>query len=142
MTTRLEKFYKDEVVPKLMKQFGYDNVMQVPRITKIALNMFSGGALHRFSLFALNVVPYISASIIVQLMGQIYGPWKAMRNEGESGRRKLTQYSRIGAVFLAVVQSYGIATALQAQGAAYDQGIGFVLTAMAGTKQAAAVQLV
>ena len=47
-------------------------------------NMFSGGALHRFSLFALNVVPYISASIVVQLMGQIYGPWKAMKNEGES----------------------------------------------------------
>ena len=61
-------------------------------------NMFSGGALHRFSLFALNVVPYISASIIVQLMGQIYGPWKAMKNEGEAGRRKLTQYSRFGAV--------------------------------------------
>jgi preprotein translocase subunit SecY len=92
--------------------------------------MFSGGALHRFSLFALNVVPYISASIIVQLMGQIYGPWKAMRNEGESGRRKLTQYSRYGAVFLAVVQSYGIATALQKQGATYDQGVGFVLTAV------------
>ena len=93
-------------------------------------NMFSGGALHRFSLFALNVVPYISASIIVQLMGQIYGPWKAMRNEGESGRRKLTQYSRMGAVFLAVVQSFGIASALQKQGVAYDQGIGFVLTAV------------
>ena len=93
-------------------------------------NMFSGGALHRFSLFALNVVPYISASIIVQLMGQIYGPWKAMRNEGESGRRKLTQYSRMGAVVLAVVQSFGIATALQKQGVAYDQGIGFVLTAV------------
>jgi preprotein translocase subunit SecY len=93
-------------------------------------NMFSGGALHRFSLFALNVVPYISASIIVQLMGQIYGPWKAMRNEGESGRRKLTQYSRYFAVVLAVVQSFGIATALQKQGATYDQGVGFVLTAV------------
>jgi len=106
-------------------------VMQQQQGTIVDMfNMFSGGALHRFSLFTLNVVPYISASIIIQLMGQIYGPWKAMRNEGESGRRKLTQYSRIGAVFLAVVQSYGIATALQAQGAAYDQGIGFVLTAM------------
>ncbi|KFN44311.1 preprotein translocase subunit SecY [Arenimonas oryziterrae] len=92
-------------------------------------NMFSGGALHRFSLFALNVVPYISASIIIQLMGQIYGPWKALRSEGESGRRKLTQYSRYFAVVLAVVQSFGIATALQKQGVAYDQGIGFVLTA-------------
>jgi preprotein translocase subunit SecY len=92
-------------------------------------NMFSGGALHRFSLFALNVVPYISASIIVQLTGQIYGPWKALRNEGESGRRKLTQYSRYGAVALAIVQAFGIASALQKQGVAYDQGIGFILTA-------------
>ena len=92
-------------------------------------NMFSGGALHRFSLFALNVVPYISASIIVQLTGQIYGPWKALRNEGESGRRKLTQYSRYGAVVLAIVQAFGIASALQKQGVAYDQGIGFILTA-------------
>ncbi len=92
-------------------------------------NMFSGGALHRFSLFALNVVPYISASIIVQLMGQIYGPWKALKNEGEGGRRKLTQYSRYGAVGLAIVQSFGIASALQKQGVAYDQGIGFILTA-------------
>jgi preprotein translocase subunit SecY len=106
-------------------------VMQQQQGTIVDMfNMFSGGALQRFSLFTLNVVPYISASIIVQLMGQIYGPWKAMRSEGESGRRKLTQYSRVGAVFLAIVQSYGIATALQAQGVAYDQGIGFVLTAM------------
>src|SRR5207342_1481944 len=71
----------------------------------------------------------ISASIIVQLMGQIYGPWKALRNEGESGRRKLTQYSRMFAVVLAVIQSVGIASALQKQGVSYDQGIGFVLTA-------------
>jgi preprotein translocase subunit SecY len=92
-------------------------------------NMFSGGALHRFSLFALNVVPYISASIVVQLMGQIYGPWKAMKNEGEAGRRKLTQYSRMGAVFLAVVQSFFLARGLQSQGVAYDQGPGFLLTA-------------
>ena len=80
-------------------------------------NMFSGGALNRFSLFALNVIPYISASIIVQLMGQIYEPWKAMKKEGESGRRKLTQYSRIGAVVLAIVQAGSIAAALQGQSA-------------------------
>ena len=73
-------------------------------------NMFSGGALNRFSLFALNVIPYISSSIIVQLMGQIYEPWKAMKKEGESGRRKLTQYSRIGAVFLAIIQAGSIAS--------------------------------
>jgi len=92
-------------------------------------NMFSGGALHRFSLFALNVVPYISASIVIQLMGQIYGPWKAMKNEGEAGRRKLTQYSRMGAVFLAVIQSFFLARGLQSQGVAYDTGPGFLLTA-------------
>jgi preprotein translocase subunit SecY len=92
-------------------------------------NMFSGGALSRFSLFALNVVPYISASIVVQLMGQIYGPWKAMKNEGEAGRRKLTQYSRLGAVFLAVIQSFFLARGLQSQGVAYDTGPGFLLTA-------------
>ncbi len=93
-------------------------------------NMFSGGALSRFSLLALNVIPYISASIIVQLMGQIYGPWKAMKNEGESGRRTLTQYSRVFAVVLAVMQSFGIASALQTQGVAYNPGIGFIFTAV------------
>ena len=94
-------------------------------------NMFSGGALHRFSLFALNVIPYISASIIVQLMGQIYEPWKAMKKEGESGRRKLTQYSRVFAVVLAVVQAGSIASALQSQpGVVYAPGPGFILTAI------------
>jgi preprotein translocase subunit SecY len=94
-------------------------------------NMFSGGALNRFSLFALNVIPYISASIIVQLMGQVYEPWKAMKKEGEAGRRKLTQYSRYGAVVLAVVQAGSIASALQNQaGVVYEPGPGFVLTAI------------
>jgi preprotein translocase subunit SecY len=99
-------------------------------------NMFSGGALSRFSLFALNVVPYISASIVVQLMTQILPSWKAMSKEGESGRRKITQYSRYGAVFLAVFQAAGIAIALQGQGASggipvvYNPGPGFVMTAV------------
>ena len=99
-------------------------------------NMFSGGALSRFSLFALNVVPYISASIVVQLMTQILPSWKAMSKEGESGRRKITQYSRFGAVFLAIFQAAGIAIALQGQGAGsglpvvYNPGPGFVLTAV------------
>ena len=92
-------------------------------------NMFSGGALSRFSLFALNVVPYISASIIVQLMGQIYGPWKAMKNEGEAGRRKLTQYSRLGAVFLAVIQSFFHGARPAVAGRPFDTGPGFLLTA-------------
>ena len=99
-------------------------------------NMFSGGALHRFSLFALNVVPYISASIIVQLLVQILPSLKAIQKEGESGRRKITQWSRIGAIPLAVFQAAGIATALQHSGAqngipvVYAPGMGFVLTAV------------
>ncbi len=99
-------------------------------------NMFSGGALSRFSLFALNVVPYISASIVVQLMTQILPSLKALSKEGESGRRKITQYSRIGAVGLAIFQAAGIAIALQGSGASngipvvYNPGPGFVLTAV------------
>jgi preprotein translocase subunit SecY len=99
-------------------------------------NMFSGGALARFSLFALNVMPYISASIVMQLMVQILPSLKALQKEGESGRRKITQYSRVGSVFLAVFQAAGIAIALQGQGASggvpvvYNPGIGFVVTAV------------
>ncbi len=99
-------------------------------------NMFSGGALSRFSILALNVVPYISASIVMQLMVQILPSLKAMQKEGESGRRKITQYSRVGAVGLAIFQSAGIAVALQSQGASnglavvYNPGPGFVMTAV------------
>jgi len=98
-------------------------------------NMFSGGALSRFSIFALNVIPYISAAIIVQLLGQVYEPWKALKKEGEAGRRKLTQYSRYGAVFLAIIQAASIATALQGQTAGgapvvFNPGFGFVFTAI------------
>jgi preprotein translocase subunit SecY len=99
-------------------------------------NMFSGGALSRFSLFALNVVPYISASIIVQLLVQIVPSLKAIQKEGESGRRRITQWSRIGAIPLAVFQAAGIAMALQSSGASngipvvYTPGTGFVLTAI------------
>ena len=99
-------------------------------------NMFSGGALERFSLFALNVMPYISASIVMQLLVQVVPSLKAMQKEGESGRRKVTQFSRVGSVFLAIFQSAGIAIALQSQGAGsglpvvYNPGPGFVLTAV------------
>ena len=99
-------------------------------------NMFSGGALERFSLLALNVMPYISASIIVQLLVQIVPSLKAIQKEGESGRRKINQWSRMGAIPLAVFQAWGIATALQAGGASqgipvvYNPGPGFVLTAV------------
>ena len=99
-------------------------------------NMFSGGALSRFSLFALNVIPYISASIVMQLMVQVLPSLKAMQKEGESGRRKITQWSRLGAIPLAIFQSAGIAIALQSSGASngipvvYAPGMGFVLTAV------------
>ncbi|WP_202840583.1 preprotein translocase subunit SecY [Luteimonas saliphila] len=99
-------------------------------------NMFSGGALERFSLFALNVIPYISASIVMQLMVQIVPSLKAIQKEGESGRRRITQWSRIGAIPLAIFQSAGIAVALQSQGAGtgipvvYAPGPGFVVTAI------------
>ena len=99
-------------------------------------NMFSGGALHRFSIFALNVMPYISASIVMQLAVHIFPSLKVIQKEGESGRRKITQYSRIGAVLLAVVQGGSIAVALQNQVApggmpvVYSPGMGFVLTAV------------
>ncbi|MHC9084715.1 preprotein translocase subunit SecY [Luteimonas sp. RIT-PG2_3] len=99
-------------------------------------NMFSGGALERFSLFALNVVPYISASIVMQLLVQVVPSLKAIQKEGESGRRRITQWSRIGAIPLAIFQSAGIAMALQSQGASnglpvvYSPGMGFVLTAV------------
>jgi preprotein translocase subunit SecY len=78
-------------------------------------NMFSGGALSRFSIFALVIMPYISASIIMQL-GTVAIPFlESLKKEGESGRRKITQYTRYGTVALALVQSYGISIALQSQ---------------------------
>lgn len=78
-------------------------------------NMFSGGALGRFSLFALGVMPYISASIILQLMTTAVPQLQQMRKEGESGRRKITQYTRYLTVVLAAFQAVGISLALQAQ---------------------------
>ena len=70
-------------------------------------NMFSGGALQRFSIFALNVMPYITASIIVQMASMVYPPWAQIRKDGESGRRKLMQYTRYGTVFLSAFQGCG-----------------------------------
>jgi preprotein translocase subunit SecY len=79
-------------------------------------NMFSGGALQRFSIFALNVMPYITASIIVQMASMVYPPWNQIRKEGESGRRKLMQYTRYGTVGLAAFQGFGAALAIQNAG--------------------------
>lgn len=78
-------------------------------------NMFSGGALSRLSLFALGIMPYISASIIMQLMTVVVPSFEQMKKEGESGRRKISQYTRYGAVVLASFQAIGISVALQNQ---------------------------
>jgi preprotein translocase subunit SecY len=76
-------------------------------------NMFSGGALSRFSIFALGIMPYISASIIMQLMSYVVPSMEALKKEGEAGRRKITQYTRYGTLGLAIFQSMGIAIALE-----------------------------
>ena len=80
-------------------------------------NMFSGGALGRFSIFALGIMPYISAAIIMQLMSHAVPQLQQLRKEGESGRRKITQYTRYFTVVLALFQSFGVAAALQSQSA-------------------------
>ena len=92
-------------------------------------NMFSGGALSRLSIFALGVMPYISASIIVQMAGMVIPQLSQLRKEGESGRRKLTQYTRFGTVGLALVQSIGASVALQNQSVVINPGPSFVFTA-------------
>ena len=78
------------------------------------LSMFTGGALSRMGIFALGIMPYISASIIVQLMGAMYEPWKQLKKEGEQGRKKLNQYTRYGTVVLATFQAYALAASLEA----------------------------
>ncbi len=79
------------------------------------MNMFSGGAVGRMAIFALNLMPYISASIIIQLMGSVYQPWEKLRKEGgEAGRKQLNQYTRYLTVVLGLVQSYAIASNMQA----------------------------
>ncbi len=97
-------------------------------------NMFSGGALSRMSVFALSVMPYISASIIVQMFASVIPAWQQLRKEGEAGRRKLTTYTRFGTVGLAVFQSFGVATMLQSsqQGIVYAPGPSFVFTTVVG----------
>jgi len=94
-------------------------------------NMFSGGALSRFSILALGIMPYISASIIMQLMTVIVPSLEAIKKEGESGRRKITQYTRYGTLGLALVQSVGISVALESQpGLVIDPGMLFRVTTM------------
>ena len=98
-------------------------------------NMFSGGALSRFSVVALGIMPYISASIIMQLLTVVEPKLKQLKKEGEAGRRKITQYTRYGTVVLATFQAFGVAVALEGQQAAgtsvvMDPGIGFRITAI------------
>ncbi len=93
------------------------------------VNMFSGGAIERLSIFALGVMPYISASIIIQMMAVVMPSLAAIKKEGESGRRKLTQYTRYGTVMLAAVQGSSAAIALQNQGVVVAAGPQFVFTA-------------
>jgi preprotein translocase subunit SecY len=94
-------------------------------------NMFSGGALSRFSVFALGIMPYISASIIMQLMTYVVPSLEAIKKEGESGRRKITQYTRYGTLGLAIFQSLGIAVALEGTaGLVLSPGMGFRVTAV------------
>ena len=101
-------------------------------------NMFSGGALSRFTIFALGIMPYISSSIIMQLMTVVYPPFEALKKEGEAGRRKITQYTRYATVFLALFQAIGISVALEAQaGLVIEPGLMFrfvtVSTLVTGT---------
>ena len=94
-------------------------------------NMFSGGALERFTVFALGIMPYISASIIMQLMTYVVPMFEQMKKEGEAGRRKITQYTRYGTLGLALFQSLGIAVALESQaGLVLSPGFGFRMTAV------------
>src|SRR4030088_42782 len=101
-------------------------------------NMFSGGGIHRMAIFALNIMPYISASIIVQLMTTVSPTLEQLKKEGEQGRKVINQYTRYGTVFLAALQAYGISVGLQGAGSVVaEPGIFFnistVITLTGGT---------
>jgi len=98
-------------------------------------NMFSGGALSRFTVFALGIMPYISASIIMQLLTVVSPQLEQLKKEGESGRRQITKYTRYGTLFLATFQALGITIALESQSfggqaLVYDPGLMFRFTAV------------
>jgi preprotein translocase subunit SecY len=101
------------------------------------LNMFTGGAISRMGIFALGIMPYISASIIIQLLGSMWEPLKQLKKEGELGRKKLNQYTRYGTVVLATFQAYALAASLEAGSLASDPGLFFrastVITLVGGT---------
>ncbi|WP_313552095.1 preprotein translocase subunit SecY [Pseudomonas sp.] len=93
-------------------------------------NMFSGGALERMSIFALGIMPYISASIIMQLLTAISPQLEQLKKEGESGRRKISQYTRYGTLVLALVQATGMSVGLASQGVAFSAGFSFYFVAV------------
>ena len=88
-------------------------------------NMFSGGALERMSILALGVIPYITSSIIMNLMSMMYPSLQQLRKEGESGRRKITQYTRYGTLLIALIQGTSLTATLAAQGLAFNPGPAF-----------------
>ncbi len=94
------------------------------------LNLFTGGAISRMGIFALGIMPYISASIIVQLLGSMVPALEQLKKEGEQGRKKMNQYTRYGTVALATVQSYGIAISLEAGSLAHEPGLFFRVACM------------
>ena len=102
------------------------------------LNIFSGGAIKRMAIFALGIMPYISSSIIIQLLTGVSEYFKNLKNQGEIGRKKITQYTRYGTVLLATVQGYGISVGLESSSnVVIDPGVFFrlttVITLVAGT---------
>jgi preprotein translocase subunit SecY len=101
------------------------------------LNMFTGGAVGRMAIFALGIMPYISASIIVQLLTSMVPSLGQLKKEGEAGRKKINQYTRYGTVFLATFQAYGLALGLEAENMAHDPGwffrVGVIITLVGGT---------
>src|SRR3982750_4732650 len=93
-------------------------------------NMFSGGALMRFSVFALGIMPYISASIIIQLLTVVSPQLAEIRKEGEAGQRKINKYTRYGTLILSTFQAIGVSKMLAAHGIALDPGFSFYFTTM------------
>ena len=93
-------------------------------------NMFSGGALERMSILALGIMPYISASIIMQLMSAVSPQLEQLKKEGEAGRRKISQYTRYGTVILATIQAIGMSVGMASQGLFFDAGFGTVATSV------------
>ena len=101
-------------------------------------NVFSGGAVNRMAIFALGIMPYISSSIIIQLLTGVSETFKNIKNQGELGRKKITQYTRYGTVLLATVQGYGVAVGLENSGTVVIDSAGYfklttVITLVAGT---------